>query len=497
VTDALVILPVATPFAVAAATYLLRARPAARARVSVAGAVALAAAAAALFHRVWTGGAVAAGLGGWPHPFGIAFVADTLGAAMTLIAALMGLCAVVYGLGDATEAEEARGCTALTHALLGGVCGAFLTADLFNLYVWFEVMLIAAFGLLAARGGAAQVHGAVRYAMLNLIATVALLAGVGLLYAATGALSMAELRGAVAGREGETAVLVPAALLFFAFALKAGLVPLHYWLPASYHTPSVATSALFSALLTKVAVYALFRVFTLVFDPAALPLFRPILLWVAGATMLIGVLGAAAQDAVRRILAFHIVSQIGYMALGLALGTQAALAGGLFYMAHNIVAKTNLFLAGGVAARMCGSESLSRMGGLWAARPGLSVVFLLSALAMAGIPPLSGFWAKFFLVRETLTTGYRVEAALALGVGLLTLYSMTKIWGEAFWKPHPDPAWTPAPAPATMTAPAVVVAVALVAMGLAIAPVYAVAERAAAELADPSAYLAAARGAGG
>ncbi len=493
-TAALLVLPVAIPFATAVAAYSLRGMPVARARVSVAGAAALAAASILLFALVWREGPQAAQMGGWPAPFAIAFVADTLGAGMTMIAALMGLAGVVYGLAEVTEAEEARGHSALVHALLGGVCGAFLTADLFNLYVWFEVMLIAAFGLLVAKGGAQQVQAAVKYAVLNLLATVALLAGVGMLYGATGALAFAELRAAVAGREGEAAVLIPAALLLFAFAMKAGVVPLHFWLPASYHAPSVATSALFSALLTKVAVYALFRVFTLVFDAAALPHVQTLLLWTACATMLIGVLGAAAQNAVRRILAFHIVSQIGYMILGLALGTPAALAGGLFYMAHNIVAKTNLFLAGGVASRLCGGEGLARMGGLWAARPGLSLVFLISALAMAGIPPLTGFWAKFFLVRESLTTGYRFEAMLALGVGLLTLYSMTKIWAEAFWKPHPDPAFAPGPAPASMTAPAALIAVALVAMGLFIGPVYAVAERAAQELADPSAYLAAAQG---
>lgn len=490
-TDALLILPVAIPFATASLVYALRARPAARARVSIGGALAACAAAAVLFQRVWSGGAVAAHLGGWPPPFAISFVADTLAAAMALISALMGLACLVYALADVSEDEERRGLSAFVHALLGGVAGAFLTADLFNLYVWFEVTLICSFGLLVMKQGPGQVAGAAQYALLNLIATVAILAGVGLLYGATGALAMPELRAAVAGRADETAVLVPAALLLFAFALKAGMFPLFFWLPVSYHTPSVAVSALFSALLTKTAVYALFRVFTLVYDIEATPMLRSLLLWSACLTMVIGVLGAAAQNHVRRILAFHIVSQIGYIVLGLALATPAAVAGGLFYMAHNIAAKTNLFLAGGLARRLCGSEDLARMGGLWAARPFLSLLFLVSALAMAGIPPLTGFWAKFMVVRESLTTGYRFEAALALGVGLLTLFSMTKIWGEAFWKPHPDPDWRPAPAPAAMLWPTAVIALALVVMGLWIASFHAVAARAAAELLDPSAYLAA------
>jgi multicomponent Na+:H+ antiporter subunit D len=305
---------------------------------------------------------------------------------------------------------------------------------------------------------------------------------------------MAELHLALQGRWDEAAVLAPAALLLFAFAAKAGLFPLFFWLPASYHTPSVTVSALFSALVTKVAVYALLRVFTLILPLEAVPGLQPLMLVVACLTMVVGVLGAAAQDAVRRILAFHIVSQIGYMVLGLALYSGPALAGGLFYMVHNIVAKTNLFLTGGIAARLCGSESLGRMGGLWAARPGLSLLFLLSALAMAGVPPLTGFWAKFFLVREGLVTGHALAAALALGVGLLTLYSMTKIWAEAFWKPHPGDAPLDARVPMALRAPAFALALMLVAGGLWIAPVYAAMETAAAQMLDPAAYIAAVLG---
>jgi multicomponent Na+:H+ antiporter subunit D len=493
----LLVWPLAVPFATAVAAFLLRARPRARRAVSLGGAVLLFVAALALFAAVWRGGPVAAQMGGWAAPFGITLVADLLAASMTLVTGAAGLALVLYGLGEVGEGEEAAGHAALVHALLGAVCGAYLTGDLFNLYVWFEVMLISAFGLLVLKGGPAQIDAAVKYAALNLPATVAFLAGVGLLYGATGELNMAALRGAVEGRYAETAILAPAALLLFAFALKAGLFPLFFWLPASYHTPSVTVSALFSALLTKVAVYALFRVYTLIFPVDRMPLLQDLLIWVACLTMLVGVLGAAAQNSVLRILSFHIVSQIGYMAFGLALFTPLAAAGGLFYMVHNIVAKTNLFLTGGLASRLLGSEDLSRMGGIYAARPFLAVLFLVSALAMAGMPPFSGFWAKFFLVRESLARGHVVESALALGVGLLTLYSMTKIWTEAFWKPAPEGADLSAPLPGVMLAPAIVFAALVLVGGLWIAPVYAVAERAAGQLFDPSAYLAAVLGAGG
>ncbi len=485
--------PLAIPFAAAVALFLLRGRPGPRRAVSLAAATALALAGAALFAAVRSGGPLAAQMGGWPAPFGITLVADLLSATMVLVTGIVGFAVTVYALGEGSEAEAAQGEGALVFALLGGACGGFLTGDLFNLYVWFEVTLIAAFGLLTLRGGPEQIDAAVKYAALNLPATIAFLAGVGLLYGATGALNMAELRGAVAGRFGETAILAPAALLLFALAVKAGLFPLFFWLPASYHAPSTAVSALFSALLTKLAVYALYRLFTLIFPVAALPGLQSLLLVVAVLTMVIGVLGAAAQNEVRRILSFHIVSQIGYMLLGLALFTPFALAGAIFYTVHNIAAKTNLFLTGGIAARLCGSEKLPAMGGIWAARPALGVLFLISALAMAGMPPLSGFWAKFLLVREGLAEARWIETGAALGVGLLTLYSMTKIWTEAFWKPRPaGPVLDRAPA--AMMAPAAVFAGLILLAGVWVAPFHAVALAAAEGLFDPSAYVAAVLG---
>lgn len=489
----MILWPLMIPFATAVAAFLLRGHAAERGIV-LAGATALLGVSAALFSEVWAGGPVALQFGGWAAPFGITFAADLLSASMVLVTAAVGLAVTLYGLADVGRDEAGAGHAALAQFLIGGTCGAFLTGDLFNLYVWFEVILIACFGLLSLRRGRAGLDGTAKYVALNLVATTALLAGVGLLYGTTGALNMAELHLRLQGRWSEAAVLAPAVLIGFAFAAKAGLFPLFAWIPASYHTPSVTVSALFSALVTKVAVYALFRVYTLILPVPELPFAQPLLLWVGCLTMVVGVLGAAAQNEVRRILAFHIVSQIGYMVLGLALFTPLGIAGGLFYMVHNIVAKTNLFLTGGIAARLCGTEALGRMGGLWAVRPGLSALFLVSALAMAGMPPLSGFWAKYFLVRESLLTGRIVEAALALAVGLLTLYSMTKIWAEAFWKPAPDAA--PAgPVPAAMVAPALVLAGLLVLMGLWIAPFHAVAMATAAQLLDPAAYVAAVLGA--
>ena len=487
-------IPVVLPFAAAAALWALRARPVARRRLSLAAAAAQVAAAAAVFAGVRAHGVTAQTMGGWPAPFGVTLVADAASATLLLLAMIVAALVLAFATADVSETEERRGFSALAHALLGGVSGAFLTGDLFNLYVWFEVALIASFGLMALRDGVEAREAAIRYAAMNLVATMAILLGVGLLYGATGALNMAELARALEGRGAEAAVMAPAALLFFGFAAKAGFFPLFFWLPESYHAPSQSVTALFSALTTKVAVYALYRVFSLVFDIAATPGLGALLLWSSLVTMVVGALGAGAQTGVRRILAFHIVSQIGYMGLGLALGGVAGLAAGLFHLGHNMLAKTNLFLTGAVAARITGSEELSRMGGLWAARPGLSLLFLLSALAMAGMPPLSGFWAKFLILHESFARGWWIAGAVALGTGLLTLYSMTKIWAEAFWKAHPDPAWVPAAAPRSMLWAAGAMAALIAAMGLAIGPAYGLAEAAGRALADRGPYLAAVLG---
>jgi multicomponent Na+:H+ antiporter subunit D len=284
-------------------------------------------------------------------------------------------------------------------------------------------------------------------------------------------------------------------LFLVAFGIKSGVFPLFFWLPTSYHTPPIAVTAVFAGLLTKVGVYALVRVFTLLFvhDVGTT---HTLLLVIAGLTMVTGVLGAASQGEIRRILSFHIVSQIGYMVMGLALFTPLALAGTVFYLIHHIVVKANLFLVAGVVRRLRGSYELERIGGLWNSAPMLGVLFLVPALSLAGIPPLSGFWAKLILVRAGLEAGEIAIVVTALAVSLLTIFSMTKIWGEAFWKEAPpgtrNDAATEAPVPRTSLAlllPIAALAAVTVAIGLAAQPLFDLAERATSQLLDTSLYI--------
>jgi multicomponent Na+:H+ antiporter subunit D len=347
-------------------------------------------------------------------------------------------------------------------------------------------------------------EGAIKYVTLNLNASALFLAAVGILYGATGTLNMAALSlqlGAVSPPGLVTAI---AMLFLVAFGIKAAIFPLFFWLPASYHTPPVAVSAIFAGLLTKVGVYALIRVFTLLFVHDV-GYTHTLLLIIAGLTMVTGVLGAVAQGELRRVLSFQIVSHIGYMLMGLALFTPLALAGAVFYVMHHIIGKTALFLVSGVVRRRCGTPVLTEQGGLYQAAPVLAVLFLIPALSLAGMPPLSGFVAKLVLVQAGLTAGQYPIVGVALLVSLLTLLVMTRIWSEAFWKPLPKesqaalqgmgPPRADAAALRVMMAPIAVLAVLTVGMGLAAEPVFTLALHAAEQLLDPALYVQAVLGA--
>jgi multicomponent Na+:H+ antiporter subunit D len=485
----LLVLPLIIPLFTAILTLLAHRWRQAQRWLSVLGAAALLAAAAGILALVWRDGIQVAQIGNWPAPYGITLVADLFSALMLVLAGLMGLAVAVYSLAGMDAPRERFGYYPLLHILLMGVCGAFLTGDIFNLYVWFEVMLVSSFVLVALGGERAQLEGAVKYVTLNLMSSALFLAAVGALYGLVGTLNMADLAQQLPQVKQTGLVTTVSVLFLIAFGIKAAVFPLFFWLPASYHTPPVPVSAIFAGLLTKVGVYALIRVFTLIFVQDV-GFTHTLILVIAGATMLTGVLGAVAQNSFRRILSFHIVSQIGYMIMGLGLFTPLALAGSVFYIAHHIIVKTNLFLISGVTQRLGGSDYLKKLGGFYAAYPGLAVLFLIPALSLAGIPPLSGFWAKLTLIQAGLGVQQYAIVAVALGVSLLTLFSMTKIWGEVFWKPAP-PMAKPGffEKPGLAIGPIVMLALLTVSIGLIAQPLLTLASAAAEQLLNPAAYI--------
>ncbi len=440
----LVALPILIPLVTAGLCLLCGRRARMQRAVAIVGSSALLLTAIGLFARTWSGGSQSLHLGGWRPPLGIVLIADTFAVLMVLTAAIMHIAVSVYSLADTDMRRQRFGFFAFMNIMVMGVCGAFLTGDLFNLYVWFEVMLIGSFVLLVLGGGREQMEAGIKYVTLSLLSSALFLAGIGIIYGIAHTLNMADLseRLAIAAKEHPWVVTSAGLLLLLAFGIKAAVFPLHFWLPDSYAAPPPAVTAIFAALLTKTGVYAMVRVFTQVFPPSDY-LFG-ILAIIAGLTMLIGVLGAVAQSHIRRILNVHIVSQIGYMVMGLALLSapdaetrRLAIAAVIFYVIHNMLVKTNLILLSGTIRATTGTERLALLGGLMKKMPLVAILFFASAISLAGLPPTSGFWAKLGVIKAGFDAQAYLLTIVALFVGLLTLFSMLKIWSEAFWKATP------------------------------------------------------------
>ncbi len=460
------------------------------ATLSLAGAIALLAVCSLLLYQVEQHGTQTLAAGGWQPPFGIVLVVDLLSAMMLWISAFVALAVLIYGVNLHDPLAESSKVHVLVHGLMLGVNGSFITGDLFNLYVWFEVMLISSFILMVRERRKQQLAGGLTYVILNLLASAMFLCSAGLLYGKLGTLNMADMAVKLSTLQDPDFVNTTGALLFVAFAAKAGLFPFHFWLPASYHHAGPAISALFAGLLTKVGVYALLRLFTLVFIPAN-GFSSTLILYLSMATMLIGVLGAVAQYNVRRLLAFHIISQIGYMTAGLAIGTRLALTAVVFYVIHHIAVKSTLFLVGGVLEMRTGTGDIRKHGNFYQTQPLLAVCFLIPALSLGGIPPLSGFWAKLNLLQAGVAQGEWLFLFMALAVGILTLFSMIKIWNESFWKPMPEDAGNQPlpPGPGMPYAGMLMLCGLTMVLSLGGWFVFELSERAAADLADPSRYI--------
>ncbi|MCA9980802.1 MAG: Na+/H+ antiporter subunit D, partial [Anaerolineales bacterium] len=439
-------------------------------------------------------------IGGWVAPFGITFVVDLMSAIMVLVTATMGLLVAVYALADINPEMEALGYHPLFFLLLAGVSGSFLTGDLFNLYVWFEIMLITSFVLLVMQGTRSQLEGAVKYVTLSLISSALFLSAIGLLYGLVGTLNMADIAQKMDVVAQKEPVMVTAVSLLFlvAFGIKSALFPLFGWLPSSYHTPPTAVTTIFGALLTKVGVYAILRLFTLIFVQNT-AVIQPIILALAAMTMVTGVFGAVVQYDFRRLLSFHIISQIGYLIMGIGLMTLNSLAGTIFFMVHVIFAKSALFLVSGVVNRLQGTYYLKHLGGLYKRSVPLSLLFFIPAMALAGIPPLSGFWAKFSLIFSGLEAGQYLIVAVALFVSVWTLYSMTKIWTYVYWRPRPSEYEAPLTQLSRQEAwfriaPAAVLGLLTLLMGLFAGPLFAIAVETATQLLDRQGYITAVLG---
>ncbi len=518
----LIPLTVLVPTLGAAATLIAGRRPRLQRLITLAALSVVVAACAALLYLADRDGTLVLNVGGWGQsvpgmgPLGITLVVDRLSALMLVVSSIVLLAVVFYAIGQGVRDGDERQPVSIfmpTYLVLSaGVCTAFLAGDLFNLFVGFEVLLSASFVLLTIGASKDRVRAGISYVMVSMISSLIFLFGIALVYAATGTLNMAEIAVRLDDVSAGTRSAMFAVLLV-AFGIKAAVFPLSAWLPDSYPTAPAPVTAVFAGLLTKVGVYAIIRAHSLLFPSGGLD---PVLLVAALLTMVIGILGAIAQNDIKRLLSFTLVSHIGYMVFGIALSNELGMSGAIYYVAHHILVQTTLFLVVGLIERQAGASTLQRLGGLAAASPLLAFVFVVPALNLGGIPPFSGFIGKVALLEAGAQIGSVLAWTLVGGgvlTSLLTLYVVTRVWTKAFWRTREDApqghlsAASPAALidepediqfvdrdnvgrmPVGMVAPTG----ALIAVGLALTifagPIFAYCERAAAEVLDRSQYI--------
>ncbi|MCX2710636.1 Na+/H+ antiporter subunit D [Mycolicibacterium sp. J2] len=440
-------LPVLIPTIAAAVTLFAGRTPRLQQLVALGALTAVVAVCGTLLYLVDRDGTAAVQVGGWGQtepgmgPLGITLVADRLSALMLVVSAIVLLAVVFYAIGQGIRDGNDRQPVSIflpTYLILSaGVCTAFLAGDLFNLFVGFEVLLSASFVLLTIGASADRVRAGIAYVMVSMVSSLVFLIGLAMVYAAAGTLNMAELAVRLDDVPAGTRTALFAVLLV-AFGIKAAVFPLSSWLPESYPTAPAPVTAVFAGLLTKVGVYAIIRAHSLLFPGGGLD---NVLLVAALLTMVVGILGALAQNDIKRLLSFTLVSHIGYMVFGIALSNQLGMSGAIFYVAHHIVVQTTLFLVVGLIERQAGASTLQRLGGLAAASPLLAFVFVIPALNLGGIPPFSGFIGKVALLEAGGQAGSALAWVLVAGsvaTSLLTLYAVARVWTKAFWRARAD-----------------------------------------------------------
>ncbi|UJP09490.1 Na+/H+ antiporter subunit D [Microbacterium sp. KUDC0406] len=442
--NALVPLLVALPLLGAAVTLVFGRSPRLQVLVSAITLASVSVIAAILLVVVdQTGKPVAVSVGGWPIPFGIVLYVDRFAALLVLTSAIVLLAVLLFSIGQgAADGAEDTPTSIFNPSYLilaAGIFNAFIAGDLFNLYVGFEILLVASYVLITLGSTESRIRTGSVYIVVSLVSSILFLAAIAAIYGAVGTVNMAQVAERVAQLPQDTQ-LVLHLMLVIAFGIKAAIFPVSFWLPDSYPTAPAPVTAVFAGLLTKVGVYALIRTETQLFAHNSID---TLLLIVGLATMIIGILGAVAQAELKRILSFTLVSHVGYMIFGLAIATEAGVGATVYYIVHHIVVQTTLFLAVGLIERRAGSTSILRVKGLMKAAPVLAVLYFVPAINLGGLPPFSGFLGKIALFQAAADVGTPLLYVLIGGgilTSLLTLYALMRAWNLAFWREDDDAA---------------------------------------------------------
>ncbi|WP_375260739.1 monovalent cation/H+ antiporter subunit D [Palleronia sp.] len=436
-----IILPVVLPALLAAAMILVaRFHPEVERTLSLAGLAALLGIAAGLAWQASDGTVTIYQLGAWQAPFGIVLVADRLSTYMVLLLAILSLLVMLHAIGSGWD-KRGRHFHPLFQFQIMGIAGAFLTGDVFNLFVFFEVLLIASYGLIVHSGGARRVRAGTQYVLYNLLGSTLFLFALGTLYAETGTLNMADLAGRVAMIDpgASASIRVAAVLLLLVFAVKAALLPLHFWLPAAYSNAPGPVAALF-AIMTKVGAYAIIRIYTLVFPPqleVTAGLHEVWLLPLALISLAIGMIGVLAARSLDRLVAFAVIGSMGMVMTAIGLMNEAGLTAALYYIAHSTFATAALFLLVDIVAERRGAGARIEGAAPMVGGPLLGGMFFAAAIAMAGLPPLSGFLGKLLILDAAFDSPLMAWVwAVVLAASLVAVVGFARAGSTVFWKPQ-------------------------------------------------------------
>ncbi|NQY73902.1 MAG: hypothetical protein HRT90_03975 [Candidatus Margulisbacteria bacterium] len=371
-------------------------------------------------------------VGGWDAPYGIALTFDLLSGIMTGICVFLAIITLLYGFGYTPIKKEHLFKLPLFFFMIAGIQLSFITGDLFNLFVAFEILLIASFGLMSLESRSNHKKYTYPYVALNLVGSFVFLVTIAVTYRLLGTLNFADMGVRSHLLTSDPRLWVMGVMLIFVFGLKGAFFPLYYWLPKSYPILPTPTGAFYAAMLTKVGVYGMIRLFGTVL-PHSLGTLHTLVLVLAIPTMLLGILSAFSKKSMRDILCFNLISHIGVIMMGLGLFTKESLTASLFYMIHHMLVIASLFLIAGLIIKMKGSDNIENIGSLWKTSPLLSGLFLIQGLSLSGLPPFSGFWPTIGLIREGLSQGSYILVFSLLASSLLTLLSMVHILFRGFW----------------------------------------------------------------
>ncbi|MFC5603569.1 Na+/H+ antiporter subunit D [Sporosarcina koreensis] len=385
-----------------------------------------------LLVTVKSDGIQAVTLGSWPAPFGITMVSDMFSALLVTTTLLITLFVVIYSFTAIGEERERFFYYPAILFMVTGVNGAFTTGDIFNMFVFFEVLLIASYLLIVLGGEKKQLRESIKYILVNVVSSALFVITVAYLYSVVGTLNMADISVKIAEIGQPGIITVIAVLMLIVFGVKGAIFPLYFWLPGSYAAPPIPVLALFGALLTKVGVYAIMRTYTLFFVHNV-GVTHEILMVISILTVIVGCIGALAYFDLKQIIIYNIVIAVGVILFGAAQMNEAGISGAIFYLVHDMLIKGALFLLIGIIIYVTGTSNLRKMGGLMKTHAPLGWFYLIAAFGLAGIPPLSGFIGKLLISQGAFEAGNVWGSLIMLASSLIVLLSVIRIFIYAFW----------------------------------------------------------------